>query len=106
VLPMEPSDQLRAIDAQLARLKSVHDGHADAVPERFVESERGVDGEEEGKGGVRFESEEEARARAAAARSAALGASVAGETVSTQVIFSHFDRRNGLLLSLFVLPIV
>ena len=55
---------------------------------------------------MRFESEEEARARAAAARSAALGASVAGETVSTQVIFSHFDRRNGLLLSLFVLPIV
>ena len=84
---MEPSDRLRAIDAQLARLKSVHDGHADAVPERFVEN---VYGEEEGKGGVRFESEEEARARAAAARSAALGASVAGETVSTQVDLQAF----------------
>ena len=79
-----PHELLSATDDEFGRLMEVHDGEAEAPPglfDRAAAAPAGVP-----PGGVRFESEDQARARGSAARDNALAATVAGCTASARVL--------------------
>ena len=87
-----PSQRLADLDSDFDRLMAVHDGApgAEAPPDLFEQATDppagGGGGGSISSGGVRFESDDQARARGSAARHDALSATVAGCTASAKVL--------------------